>query len=282
MTFLKKFKYLLVLIIFFHSVTINSLQAAKKKKKKSKVRVNTQVTENKLKQSDDKLTNEELKKEPPVKKSNQSIVLNKSQTLLYAGLSRLGTTENIFPLLEEYFEKNLETMGSFNVLKSEEYKVWKITKNNNLDCRGKEQCWKKAGKNLGAEFIVFGVITSVGDNNFLSLSLFDVKKKSVVKTFNEPISGTIDNIIPLLRFGAYTLVAPNQIKSSLNIETNEKEVQIYFNNSVIGVTPLKAPIRNLPPGKASLKLIKKGYKEEVIEIDLKPFDTLWVDVKLKK
>lgn len=150
------------------------------------------------------------------------------------------------------------------------------------ECGGGPDCAVQLGRVLGANLVVFGTISTIGEAFSLDLRVMDVKKGKEKAREKSRISGTRDVLIPEVRLATYKLVAPDRIRGSLLIEIDVEGVEIEIDGGKVGTTPLVEPIEDLTPGPHVVVLKRPGFSEFQKEFVIKPFETAKLKLELGK
>jgi len=148
-------------------------------------------------------------------------------------------------------------------------------------CGGGPECAVAVGRVVGAERVVFGTLSTIGDAFSLNLRVMDTKTGKEVSREQSRTSGDRNVLIPEIRLAAYRLVAPDKILSTLEIESSVEGVEIEVNGIRVGTTPLKEPVI-VTPGDQLVVARRPGYSEFQREVTLKPFERLKVRLDLGK
>jgi hypothetical protein len=151
-----------------------------------------------------------------------------------------------------------------------------------VDCGGGPDCAVKLGRLIGADLVVFGTISTIGEAFSLNLRVMDVIKGREKAREKSRISGNRDLLIPEVRLATYKLVAPDRIRGSLLIEIDVEGVEIEIDGEKVGTTPLAKPIEDLTPGPHVVVLKRPGFSEFQKEFVIKPFETAKLKLELGK
>lgn len=199
-------------------------------------------------------------------------------------IGALGLSSAMRKNLELLLRNSITTIGGFKVIPPVDIQMALQEPKHKavLKCGGGPTCAVKTGKLVLADKVVFGTITSLGQNFALNLRLMDVATGKEMAREQSTISGNRDLLIPELRLAAYRLVAPDRISGSLLIEIDVEGVEIEIDGAKVGVTPLSKPVEDLKPGSHVVVLKRPGFSEFQKEFTIKPFETAKLKLELGK
>lgn len=199
-------------------------------------------------------------------------------------IGALGLSSAMQKNLELLLRNSITTIGGFKVIPPIDIQMALQEPKNKAvaNCGGGPTCAVKTGKLVRADKVVFGTITSLGQNFALNLRLMDVSTGKEVAREQSTISGNRDLLIPELRLAAYRLVAPDRIRGSLLIEIDVEGVEIEIDGVKVGVTPLDKPVEDLKPGSHVVVLKRPGFSQFQKEFVIKPFQTAKLKLELGK
>ena len=185
--------------------------------------------------------------------------------------------------LDLLLRNSIATLPDVQIIKPVEIQMTLGMKKNKdiRDCGGGPKCAWRTGKAVGAHLVVFGTISSMGDNYALNLRLFNIKLGKEARRDKTTISGNRNLLIPELRLAAFRLVAPRKILGSLLVTIDLDGVKILLDKKEVGITPLKEAIPNLKPGKHVLTLQSEGYDTLKQTVEIHPYETTRLVVDLK-
>ena len=148
-------------------------------------------------------------------------------------------------------------------------------------CGGGPECAALTGRLVGADRVVFGTISTIGDAFSLSLRVVDVKSGKELAREQSRTSGNRNVLIPELRLAAYRLVAPDKIRGWIEIECTVDGVDIEVNGQRLATTPVATPIA-VVPGDQVLVAKRPGFSEFQKEFAVAPFERVRVKLELGK
>jgi PEGA domain len=134
-------------------------------------------------------------------------------------------------------------------------------------CTGEEKCLTAIGKRLNVDYVITGTVGSLGDNYVLNIKAVEVATGKSQKIQSPPLKGTPDELIEGVRVAAYSLLAPDQLHGSLQIQSDLVGANVVLDGKEIGHTPLanQGVIGKLALGKHKLHV-------EAAKKDYAPFD----------
>jgi TolB-like protein len=138
------------------------------------------------------------------------------------------------------------------------------------NCTGEEKCLSAIGKRLGVDFVVTGTVGSLGDNYVLNIKAVDVASGKSQKIQSPPLKGTPDEMIESVRVAAYSLLAPDQLHGSLQIQSDLVGAAVSLDGKSIGKTPLanQGVLRKLALGPHKLHVEARDYApfDDTVEV----------------
>jgi hypothetical protein len=138
------------------------------------------------------------------------------------------------------------------------------------NCTGEEKCLTAVGKRLGVDFVVTGTVGSLGDNYVLNIKAVEVATGKSQKIQSPPLKGTPDELIEGVRVAAYSLLAPEQLHGSLQVQSDLVGAAVTLDGKAIGKTPLanQGVIAKLALGKHKLHVEAKDYAPFDDDVDV--------------
>jgi len=129
------------------------------------------------------------------------------------------------------------------------------------NCTGEEKCLTSIGKRLQVDYVVTGTVGSLGDNYVLNIKAVEVSTGKSQKIQSPPLKGTPDELIEGVRVAAYSLLAPDQLHGSLQIQSDLVGAEVTLDGKAVGKTPLanQGVIGKLALGKHKLHVEAKDY-----------------------
>ncbi len=138
------------------------------------------------------------------------------------------------------------------------------------NCTGDEKCLSAIGKRLNVDYVVTGTVGSLGDNFVLSIKAVEVATGKSQKIQSPPLKGTPDELIEAVRVAAYSLLAPDQLHGSLQVQSDLVGATVTLDGRGVGKTPLanQGVIGKLALGKHELHVEAKDYAPFDDEVDV--------------
>lgn len=196
-------------------------------------------------------------------------------TVAVLEIGALGLSSGMKKNIERLLYNSIATIGGVTVIPPIDVEMALQNPKNRAvrDCGGGPECAVRAGRLVRADRVVFGTVSSIGENFALNLRVMDVGSGAELKREQSTLSGNRNLLIPELRLAAYRLVAPESIRGSLLIEVDVAGAVVEIDGKNVGTTPLAGPIEGLKPGAHTVVVRREGYSEFQKEITIRPFET---------
>ena len=146
-------------------------------------------------------------------------------------------------------------------------------------CGGGPDCAVQVGRLVGADRVVFGTLSTIGDAFSLNLRVMDTKSGKELSREQTRTSGNRNGLIPEVRLAAFRLVAPDRIRAYLEIVSPVDGVEIEVNGRNMGVTPLPEPLA-VAPGDLVIVARRPGFTEFQKELHVEPFERVKFQLEL--
>jgi hypothetical protein len=197
-------------------------------------------------------------------------------------LGALGMSSGMRKNLELLVTNSIATMPGYRVIPAVDIQMAMRDPRNKAvaECSGGPDCAVQIGRLVGADLVVFGTISTIGEAFSLDLRAMDAKRGRAKARQKSRISGTRDVLIPEVRLATYKLIAPDRIRGALLIEIDVEGVEIEIDGQRVGVTPLAKPVEDLTPGPHIVVLKRPGFSEFRREFEIKPFETAKLKLEL--
>lgn len=171
----------------------------------------------------------------------------------------LGIDAEIVQRLETLFRLELDRLDRVPLLSRHEIESKMTATEQN--CGGEEKCLTAIGKRLGVDYVVTGTVGSLGDNYVLNIKAVEVATGKSQKIQSPPLKGTPDELIEGVRVAAYSLLAPDQLHGSLQVQSDLVGANVMLDGKPVGHTPLanQGVIAKLALGKHKLHVEAKDY-----------------------
>ncbi len=178
---------------------------------------------------------------------------------------RFSGSSNVDPVLVDGLTQTvseaLAQMGPFAVASSTDVQrvVEHAAMRQMLGCSD-PSCLAEIGTASGADYLVTGSLTLAGDVYVLQLQLLRVDAARVDGRVSRPYQGGTDGLFPEATAAAKLLVRDvlAERQGQLAIIVNEEGASISIDGSLIGVSPLGAPV-TLAEGAHRLEVEKQGF-----------------------
>jgi hypothetical protein len=200
------------------------------------------------------------------------------------GLGLHGRDADLPKALSTYLRNSVATIDGLQLLPPVDVQIAvQASKNSKLlDCAGGAKCAGDIGKLVGADRVIFGGISAVGEAYSLNARAIETATGKEVARHQATFAGSRDALIPEIRLAAYKLLAPERILGSLMVKADVDGVSVEIDGEPRGMTPLSEPIKNLQPGKHIVVLRRTGYSQFQQELDIRPFETAKLQLKLDR
>lgn len=146
-----------------------------------------------------------------------------------------------------------------------------------LGCTDSVTCLAEIGGALGVDKLIVGSVGKVESSFVISLRLIDARRVIVESRVSESFQGLTEQLVPAVRHAGRSLLGLGQAeKGGLTLSTSALDAEVILNDKAIGVSPLP-PVKDLPPGRHSLRLKKSGFADWRSDIYIEPGDmtALW-------
>lgn len=165
--------------------------------------------------------------------------------------------------------ETLDGLGPFKTLSSAdiqsmlEYEAEK----QNLGCTD-ASCLAEIVGALGADYLITGTVTRLGEPYLVQLQLFDVNGAKVEaresREHSGPPSGLVDVVAGASRALVRSLLEARS--GTLVLSTNEEGATVVIDGRALGVTPL--PPTSLAGGTHRVELEKEGFITSAVDVDI--------------
>ncbi len=148
-----------------------------------------------------------------------------------------------------------------------------------LHCGTENDCMSSFGKELNADLVIAGDITSVGKGYALFLKVYDLEKKKVIRSVSIVITGEKKRDTETLLELGYRLLAPHLHKGNLVVKVDVKNAKIYINGEMKATSP--APTLSLKAGTHNIRVTHPSYHDFLKFIDLPFGQTIRIQANLR-
>ncbi len=178
---------------------------------------------------------------------------------------QLGASANIeaglTDALTQIVPETLEGLGVFKAISTQEIKQMLAFESQKqlLGC-DEVSCLAEIGGALGADFLVTGQISLVGDAYILQLQLANIAMAKIEARVSREYSGDTKGVFGELRTATRLLVRNllGEKSGLLSVRTSEEGATIKLDNAIVGVSPLLEPL-SVAGGLHELAVEKEGY-----------------------
>lgn len=150
----------------------------------------------------------------------------------------------------------------------------------NLGCTDDTSCLAEMVGAMGAQYLVTGSISLLGDQYLLQLQLFDIDNARVMRRESRDYQGAPSGLLKLAEGAVQALVRDLLAESAgqLEVKASEPEATVRVDDRIVGVTPL-APLE-LGGGVHKVEVLKEGFITVVLDVEVKKGETTLVEAKL--
>jgi hypothetical protein len=143
------------------------------------------------------------------------------------------------------------------------------------DCLARVRCAAAAAVKAGAQQLIVGTVSRLGDAFTLDLKLVDAQTGQELRRATHPMSGKEDALIELLRGIAVELLAPARYTGRLAVllagETAAEALgaELFVDGQRRGTLPLSEPIGGLSPGVHTLRVAKQDFRDATLFVEVR-------------
>jgi len=184
-------------------------------------------------------------------------------------LSSLGSTGDVLQAIERVLVGEVGKLLGGRLIKPEDLpQAGDPARVGFLECDGVVGCLVEVVGGLGWDAFVVGNIAGLGGDRVLNIKLIDVRTGGEVRRASAEVTGEETELIKQMRRAAVTLLAPDLLVGTLDLQCPQPEVEILIDGKLAGTTPMKNTKVEVPVGRHAVEAKGEG---------LVPFSTL-VDV----
>ncbi len=121
-------------------------------------------------------------------------------------------------------------------------------------CEDRVACLAEASGAFGADRVIYGVVTNLGDHYSMSLKLLDTRLRRVIGRETAQLSGARDQLLQQIEILLFKLVAPERLLGELALDIDLAGAEVLVDGESVGTTPLSPATVKLGEGKHSLKV----------------------------
>lgn len=198
---------------------------------------------------------------------------------------QLGASPNVEASLSEALTQvvpeTLEGLGVFKAISTQEIKQLLAFESQKqlLGCN-EVSCLAEIGGALGADFLVIGNLSLVGDTYIIQLQLANIAAAKIESRASREYSGDTKGLFAELRTATRLLVRDllGQKSGELSVAVAEEGATIKLDGAIVGVSPLSEPL-SVAGGLHELTVEKEGYV--VYRADVNIVENKQLDVTAK-
>jgi hypothetical protein len=195
---------------------------------------------------------------PPAAAPTPSSSTTKGAYALFR-LDPLGIAPDIVEQLERILRVELErVLGQTLPSRAEVEKV--ASQNKKLaGCTADPECLAPLARALKAQRIVAGNVGGLGDSYVVNLKLVDAAEARELRRVAATLRGSPEELIDEIRVAAFRLVAPERLTGSVALLSDVPGAAVTLDGKPVGVTPLAAPLANVPVGVHKIVVTREGF-----------------------
>lgn len=163
--------------------------------------------------------------------------------------------------LTQVVPETLEGLGVFKAISTQEIKQLLAFESQKqlLGCND-VSCLAEIGGALGADFLVIGNLSLVGDTYIVQLQLANIAAAKIESRVSREYSGDTKGVFAELRTATRLLVRDllGQKSGTLSVSASEEGATIKLDGAIVGVSPLAEPL-TVAGGLHELAVEKEGY-----------------------
>lgn len=129
-------------------------------------------------------------------------------------------------------------------------------------------CFAQVARYARAHLAIVTRIAAFGGVVNVSMRLLDTQTGSEVGRVADALSDKADERAAQLHRMSVQLFTPAEYVGTLIVKSDEAGADIYLNDKLVGTTPLKAPLKNLPAGPYILHVTKEGFADVYQFVDV--------------
>ena len=122
-------------------------------------------------------------------------------------------------------------------------------------------CLAHAARFARSHMAVVTRVSAFGGVVNLSLRLIDAQTEKEIGRVAEALSDKTDERAAQLHRMTVQLFSPSEYVGTLVVKSDEGGADVYLNDKLVGTTPLKQPLKNLPAGAYILHVSKDGFAD---------------------
>ncbi len=181
------------------------------------------------------------------------------QVVLVYKLRALGVDEEIAVRVSDLLAKEIARLDAFRLTEPNKVKRAFDADPTLSLCAGDAECLLRAGKSIGADLVLTGVLARMAESFSLDVKLLDVAQGKVVRRLVQTWEGGDEQLIEIMRQVATRALRPEAFLGSLRVQVNQVDVKVFVDGDYVGRSPL--PLQRLTPGQHAVKLSAEGFED---------------------
>jgi len=180
-------------------------------------------------------------------------------SLAILGIKALGISKDTQRILVRNLNAEIEKLGKYRVVPYQEYRANLEMTNDRVIavCGIKVDCYVNAGRMMGVQKLVVGVISGLGKSRTINLKLVDIPDGVLENDVSQAVIGKPEDLIPAIARLAKTLIEfVNELKI---VVENVKDAAVAIDGREVGKGS-EVVVKNERVGKHSLQVTREGYK----------------------
>ena len=151
-----------------------------------------------------------------------------------------------------------------------------------LGCTDDMSCLSEIGGALGVDKIIVGQVGRVEREYVVSLRIIDPTSAKVENRVLETFKGEETSLLHAMKQAGRRLMGLNADQPGIMlVSTTQPNAQLFLDGEPKGILPLP-PIKDLPPGRHSIRVVKKRFFDYEADVYVEPGDMSSQYVELKK
>jgi hypothetical protein len=196
-------------------------------------------------------------------------------------LSSLGSTDDVSEAIERVLVGEMkQLLGDRLVTPDKLLERGADASGAFMECEGVVVCLVEVVGGLGWDAFVVGNIAGLGDARVINLKLIDVRTGGEVRRARTATSGEENEMISQMRKAAVTLLAPELLVGTVDLQIAQPDIKILVDGQVVGTTPLKNSRVQLPVGPHAVEASGEGRVPFSTLVDLSYGEIKTVEIVL--
>ena len=148
------------------------------------------------------------------------------------------------------------------------------------DCEARIACAAAAARKAGAQTLILGTASQLGDAFLIDLKLLDAATAQELRRATHPLTGSRDGLIETLRAAAVELLAPSRYAGSLRIEVaGGVGAEVFVDGRPVGKAPLPSPVDALAPGQHTVRIAGARDQSAFVEVRFGKVSSVRIDAQ---